>query len=118
MSKSWQKPYGESLGDTLKAVFQTGVGSVPSLAIRDDWKDALVERATELDEIIDAAVAALLAVEWSGEDEGHYAHCPLCGVIYVSGRTKHVKCTIDAALTKAGLADQAFRDAVRKKLGI
>lgn len=62
------------------------------------------------------AVRALLAVEWGGEVTGKPA-CPACaGYRRDPGwpaLVGHEECPLDAALTEAGLADQAARDAAR-----
>lgn len=67
---------------------------------------------------------ALLAVEWKGPPSPNdwMSECPYC-----RGRRRpkkldlfghQDKCALDAALTKAGLPDQASRDAARKELGL
>lgn len=63
---------------------------------------------------------ALLAAEWGGHDADYGAHCPACGAItQFSGANEHdAGCTLDAALTKAGLDTQEKRDAARKEMGI
>lgn len=64
-------------------------------------------------------VRALLAVEWLTDAPW----CSRCKAsrhddYYGADLGKHEPdCTLDAALTKAGLPDQASRDAARKKLG-
>lgn len=70
---------------------------------------------------------ALLAVEW-GDMGGDFAPCcPKChgpepldgpdeGLHSIFGHSRD--CALDAALTKAGLPDQASRDEARKELGI
>lgn len=70
---------------------------------------------------------ALLEVEWTGGhetgvDSGCESCCPCCDVepeIFGGKCFSHtVDCKLDAALTKAGLPDQASRDAARKELGL
>lgn len=65
---------------------------------------------------------ALLAVEWSERPTmgKNRLRCPSCGCSLRSlgGDGHDPSCLIDAALTKAGLPDQASRDAARKELGL
>jgi hypothetical protein len=68
--------------------------------------------ADELRPIIDLQTRALLAVEWG-------PRCPWCderGVAYRRPRRHTDGCPIDAALTAAGLPDQASRDAARAEI--
>lgn len=59
---------------------------------------------------------ALLAVEWGGlTNYGTAEACPYCGG---ESRRHEEGCIVDAALTEAGLPDQASRDAARKELGL
>jgi hypothetical protein len=65
---------------------------------------------------------ALLAIEWQGGEFCAY-QCPRCRVFECSDdptfHGKHIEdCALDAALTKAGLPDQASRDAARKEIGL
>lgn len=66
---------------------------------------------------------ALLAVEWSVRDSllgPDRLRCPSCGCSRRSlgGDGHDPSCLIEPALTKAGLPDQASRDAARKELGL
>lgn len=59
---------------------------------------------------------ALLRVEWGFSGKGPYGYCEACGT---NCEHRHKDdCLVDAALAKAGLPDQASRDAARKELGI
>lgn len=58
---------------------------------------------------------ALLDVEWSAKPQLAMCWCACC----VGEVPNHdATCALDAALTKAGLPDQASRDAARKELGL
>lgn len=58
---------------------------------------------------------ALLDVEWSAKPRMAMAWCPCC----LGETPAHDNaCRIDSALTKAGLPDQASRDAARRELGL
>jgi len=67
---------------------------------------------------------ALLAVEWGDTGSDWAPCCPYChGPSPLQGLEHHylghdANCKLDAALTKAGLPDQAPRDAARKEMGI
>lgn len=63
---------------------------------------------------------ALLAVEWAAKLRWSLEQtCPSCGLNRLHDDGSHaVICVIDAALTTAGLPDQASRDAARKEAGI
>lgn len=76
------------------------------------------ERAVERAKLAVAApdmCRALLEVEWSARLQVAMYWCACC----VGEVPNHdATCALDAALTKAGLPDQASRDAARKELGL
>lgn len=89
----------------------------------DDHGVALALDASHMDRARLAAAApelvrALLAVEWRGWSTVDMACCPSCEALkHVAVARKHAPaCTLDTALTKAGLATQAERDAARAQL--
>ena len=63
-------------------------------------------------------VRALLAAEWQMVwIGGMHQACPEClGVQPSTGGNGHSSCDVDAALTAAGLPDQASRDEARRKI--
>lgn len=76
------------------------------------------ERAIERCTLAKAApdmCRALLSVEWSAKPQLAMCWCACC----VGEVPNHdATCALDMALTKAGLPDQASRDAARKELGL
>jgi hypothetical protein len=83
-------------------------------------RDVITEEQAKLAAAAPALLRALLAVEWGGWNGEAYDpcgdHCPACGGRGPAAPVQHRHdgtCDLDAALTLAGLADQASRDAAR-----
>lgn len=66
-------------------------------------------------DIAESMRRALLTVEWIDTAFFTTQVCPSCECTHFAG---HVDCKLDTALTKAGLPDQASRNAARKELGL
>jgi hypothetical protein len=67
--------------------------------------------------------AAKVTREKYDESYGNHFACPWCPYVFyekttLKGFFHHPDCPIDAALTKAGLPDQASRNAARGELGL
>lgn len=85
-----------------------------------DWAHGrvFVDHA-EAAELVGELVCALLASEWEGRTgpAGDVrGECAACEWTRSEGHQR--RCIVDAALTKAGLATQAERDAAREALGL
>lgn len=117
MSKPWLETWKLTGRDDDSGPIYKGHG-----VSRGTWVQAIftTEKIAALCAAAPDMCRALLAVEWIDYDE----HCPFCraerGVSAVPGRRPvvHESCWVDVALTKAGLPDQASRDAARKELGL
>lgn len=119
MSKPWLETWHKTVrvGDSV-SIRNNGGTERARAACRtpsSPWAD-LVSAAPEM-------CRALLAVEWFEHDEGGI-YCSYCHNGHdqkhphsIAGEFKG-PCIVDVALTKAGLPDQASRDAARKEMGI
>ena len=122
MSKPWLETWWKKVrvGDSVSITNDGGTERARAICRTPSspWAD-IVAAAPDM-------CRALLAAEWAAscpECDSLHRICPWCkdadpseGAVHPDESGHHDDCGLDAALTKAGLPDQASRDAARKEI--
>jgi hypothetical protein len=114
MAKPWLERWVKDLELSGRVEAEGDLDTYVTDGYESDDRTRLISAAPDM-------CRALLAVEWKGlTNYGTAASCPECDEEQRFGchLGDTIPCALDAALTKAGLPDQASRDAARKELGL